>query len=109
MSAVNTLLNTNKGHAEVHLFSDAAEHYNSKRTRDASQATHKQNNQRRAKTWRLNDFMALGNRVTSTMQRRLRSSCTFENTNQVQVSNGLVLLAALRMYAEDVAINVADN
>ena len=27
MSAVNTLLHTNKGHAEVHLFSDAAEHY----------------------------------------------------------------------------------
>ena len=121
VSAVNTLLNTNKGHAEVHLFSDAAEHYKQHKEQEMRlKATSEGKTKQLQRAWskdlkRLNDFMAFSGNQEFTSDNcnvalRLYRKHLLEKHQSSPASAKRDLVpaaAALRMYAEDVAINVA--
>ena len=121
LSAVNTLLNTNKGHAEVHLFSDAAEHYKQYKQQEMQlKATSEGKTKALQRAWnkdlkRLNDFMVFSGNQEFTSDNcnvalRLYRKHLLEihKTSPATAKRDLVpAAAALRMYAEEVAINVA--
>ena len=121
MSAVNTLLNTNKGHAEVHLFSDAAEHYKQHKQQEIRlKTTSEAKTKQLQRAWtkeskRLNDFIAFsGNQEFTTdncnIALRLYRKHLLEKhpSSPASAKRDLVpAAAALRRYAEEVAINVA--
>jgi integrase len=121
VSAVNTLLNTNKGHEQVHLFSDAADHYKQHKQQELLL---KVTSQGKAKTlkraWdkdlkRLNDFMVFSGNQEFTSDNcnvalRLyrKHLLQLHKTSPASAKRDLVpAAAALRKYAEEVAINVA--
>ncbi len=121
VSAVNTLLKTNKGHAEVHLFSDAAEHYK-RHKQQAMQlkATSEAKTKQLQRAWskelkRLNDFVAFtGNREFTSdncnvaLRLYRKHLLKLHKTSPASAKRDLVpAAAALRRYAEEVAINVA--
>ena len=121
LSAVNTLLSTNKGHAEVHLFSDAAEHYKQFKQQEMQlKATSEGKTKALQRAWnkdlkRLNDFMVFSGNQEFTSDNcnvalRLYRKHLLElhKTSPASAKRDLVpAAAALRMYAEEVAINVA--
>ena len=121
MSAVFTLLNTNKGHGEVHLFSDAAEHYKQNKQQEMRlKATSEGKIKKLQRAWtkelkRLNDFMVFsGNQEFTTdncnIALRLYRKHLLEKhqSSPATAKRDLVpAAAALRRYAEEVAINVA--
>ena len=121
MSAVNTLLNTNKGHAEVHLFSDAAEHYKQHKQQEMRlKATSEGKTKQLQRAWskdlkRLNDFMAFSGNQEFTSDNcnvalRLYRVHLLEKHKSSPASAKRDLVpaaAALRRYAQEVAINVA--
>jgi integrase len=121
LSAVNTLLNTNKGHATVHLFSDAAEHYKQYKQQEMQlKATSEGKTKALQRAWnkdlkRLNDFMVFSGNQEFTSDNcnvalRLYRKHLLElhKTSPASAKRDLVpAAAALRMYAEEVAINVA--
>ena len=121
VSAVNTLLNTNKGHEQVHLFSDAADHYKQHKQQELLL---KVTSEGKAKTlqraWdkdlkRLNDFMVFSGNQEFTSDNcnvalRLyrKHLLQLHKTSPASAKRDLVpAAAALRKYAEEVAINVA--
>lgn len=121
LSAVNTLLNTNKGHATVHLFSDAAEHYKQYKQQEMQlKATSEGKTKALQRAWnkelkRLNDFMVFSGNQEFTSDNcnvalRLYRKHLLElhKTSPASAKRDLSpAAAALRMYAEEVAINVA--
>jgi integrase len=121
LSAVNALLNTNKGHAQVHLFSDAAEHYKQHKQQEMQlKATSEGKTKSLQRAWnkdlkRLNDFMVFSGNQEFTSDNcnvalRLYRKHLLElhKTSPASAKRDLVpAAAALRMYAEEVAINVA--
>ena len=121
VSAVNTLLNTNKGHAQVHLFSDAAEHYKQYKQQEIQlKATSESKTKALRRAWnkdlkRLNDFMVFSGNQEFTSDNcnvalRLYRKHLLElhEASPATAKRDLVpAAAALRMYAEEVAINVA--
>lgn len=121
MSAVNTLLNTNKGHAAVHLFSDAAEHYKRHKEQEMRlKATSEGKTKQLQRAWtrelkRLNDFIAYSGNQEFTSDNcnialRLYRQHLLEKHQSSPASAKRDLVpaaAALRRYAEEVAINVA--
>ena len=120
-SAVDTLLSTNKGHAQVHLFSDAAEHYKQYKQQEMRlKATSEGKTKALQRAWnkdlkRLNDFMVFSGNQEFTSDNcnvalRLYRKHLLEihKTSPASAKRDLVpAAAALRMYAEEVAINVA--
>ena len=121
LSAVNTLLNTNKGHAAVHLFSDAAEHYKQYKQQEMRlKATSEGKTKALQRAWnkdlkRLNDFMVFSGNQEFTSDNcnvalRLYRKRLLElhKTSPATAKRDLApAAAALRKYAEEVAINVA--
>jgi integrase len=121
MSAVNTLLNTNKGHAQVHLFSDAAEHYKQYKQQEMQlKVTSEGKTKALQRAWnkdlkRLNDFMVFSGNQEFTSDNcnvalRLYRKHLLElhKTSPASAKRDLApAAAALRKYAEEVAINVA--
>lgn len=121
VSAVKTLLTTNKGHEDVHLFSDAAEHYKQYKEQEMQlKATSEGKTKALQRAWskelkRLNDFIAFtGNQEFTTdncnIALRLYRKHLLElhKTAPASAKRDLVpAAAALRRYAEEVAINVA--
>ena len=121
LSAVNTLLNTNKGHAAVHLFSDAAEHYKQFKQQEMQlKATSEGKTKALQRAWnkdlkRLNDFIVFSGNQEFTSDNcnvalRLYRKHLLElhEASPATAKRDLVpAAAALRMYAEEVAINVA--
>lgn len=121
VSAVNTLLNTTKGHENVHLFTDAAEHYKQhKRQEMLLKSTSEGKTKSLERAWnkdlkRLNDFMAFSGNQEFTSDNcnvalRLYRKHLLElhKTSPASAKRDLApAAAALRKYAEEVAINVA--
>lgn len=121
LSAVNTLLSTNKGHAEVHLFSDAAEHYKKFKQQEMQlKATSEGKIKALQRAWnkdlkRLNNFMTFSGNQEFTSDNcnvalRLYRKQLLEThkTSPASAKRDLApAAAALRKYAEEMAINVA--
>jgi len=121
MSAVNTLLTTNIGHEEVHLFSDAAEHYKRHKEQEMRlKATSEGKTKQLQRAWtrelkRLNDFIAYSGNQEFTSDNcnialRLYRVHLLEKHKSSPASAKRDLVpaaAALRRYAQEVAINVA--
>ena len=121
LSAVNTLLNANKGHATIHLFSDAAAHYKQHKQQEMQlKATSEGKTKALQRAWnkdlkRLNDFMVFSGNQEFTSDNcnvalRLYRKHLLElhKASPASAKRGLSpAAAALRMYAEEVAINVA--
>ena len=121
VSAVRTLLNTTKGHEQVHLFSDAAVHYEQYRQQKAQLASTSDGRTKKLKREldkdlkRLEDFMAFSGNLEFTSDNcnvalRLYRKHLLElhKSSPATAKRDLAPAAsALRKYAEEVAINIA--
>ena len=119
--AVKTLLKTTKGHEQVHLFTDAAEHYKQYRQQKMQLAGITEGRAKKLKREldkdlkRLTDFMAFSGNQEFTSDNcnvalRLYRKHLLElhSLSPATAKRDLAPAAsALRMYAEEVAINVA--